>query len=444
MPGLPFYGKPGFLRSGIPPEGALTLNRRFFILLSITGFIFILAFVPVICARADEKLVIVIDPGHGGDNLGALYEEYTEKEMNLVVARAMQEELLKYEQVEVYLTREGDTNISIKDRAAFAAEKNADFLFCLHFNTSEERNYFGAEVWVPAAGEYYAKGYSFAQIEMQELTGIGLYSRGIKTRLNNLGMDYYGILRYCTAKKIPSALIEHCHLDHEKDQGFYQEGEEQLREFGRLDARAVAKYLGLSSKILGVDYSDHPVPQTDIPSETVAPDRTGPELCRIETAEIREDTGEITVHIEAEDPDSYILYYGYSIDGGRTWSPLEEWPRPDQWDHSSREHEFSITVPFDQELQLMARVYNGFDLYTESDRLDLPPVPDPQRLKEEAKKDYVEIHYEEEVISSSEDTAEDSFLQIAIIIGLLLLLMFLLTLVMAKMIISLIKGNKRR
>ena len=45
----------------------------------------------------------------------------------------MKEELEKYENVEVYLTRQGDEEMSIKDRAAFAGEK----------------------------GPYYAMGYSF-------------------------------------------------------------------------------------------------------------------------------------------------------------------------------------------------------------------------------------------------------------------------------------------
>lgn len=397
-----------------------------------------------------ENLVIVIDPGHGGKNEGALYDGYIEKEMTLAVAKAMKEELLKYEQVEVYLTREGDADMSINDRAAFAAEKDADFLFCLHFNTSEERNYFGSEVWVQAKGEYYAKGYSFAQIEMQELTSLGLYSRGIKTRLNNLGRDYYGILRYCTDENIPSALIEHCHLDHEKDKKYYQQGEEQLKEFGRLDATAVAKYFGLRSEALGVDYSDYPVPETTAPEQTIKPDLTEPDLCRMEIAEIREDTGEITVHMEAEDSESYILYYGCSIDGGKTWFPLEEWPRPDTWNQSLKEYDFTLTVPFDQDLLLVAKVYNGFDRYTESNSISLSPIPDPFRLKAEAEEalrkaqeSYEEIHYDLPQATQN-DSGKDSLWQIAPVIGLILLLMLFLSFFMAKMIFLLVKGNKRR
>lgn len=129
-----------------------------------------------ISVRADEPLIIVIDPGHGGENLGGEHEQYTEKNLTPIVANAMKEELEKYEGVEVYLTHDSDVDMSINDRALFAAEKNADFLFCLHFNMSVNHNLFGAEVWVPATGEYYSKGYSFAQIQMQEFLDLGLYS----------------------------------------------------------------------------------------------------------------------------------------------------------------------------------------------------------------------------------------------------------------------------
>ena len=116
--------------------------------------------------KADEPLIIVIDPGHGGENLGGEYGQYREKDLTPIVAEAMKEELEKYEGVEVYLTHDSDVDMSIKDRAAFAGEKNADFLFCLHFNMSVNHNLFGAEVWVPATDTYYSKGYSFAQIQM--------------------------------------------------------------------------------------------------------------------------------------------------------------------------------------------------------------------------------------------------------------------------------------
>ena len=134
-----------------------------------------------------EPVVVVLDPGHGGKNLGAEYDGYTEKDMTMIVATAMKEELEKYEGVEVYLTRDVDKDMSLEERAEFAASKNADFLFCLHFNMSLGHELFGSEVWISAFGEEHQKGYSFASAEMELLEDAGLYPRGIKTRLNDDG-----------------------------------------------------------------------------------------------------------------------------------------------------------------------------------------------------------------------------------------------------------------
>lgn len=362
----------------------ICLMRRVRSAVGITLGVFgILFWVMGISVRADELLIIVIDPGHGGENRGGEHEQYTEKDLTPVVARAMKEELEKYEGVEVYLTHDSDVDMSIKDRALFAAEKNADFLFCLHFNMSVNHNLFGAEVWVPATGEYYSKGYSFAQIQMQEFVDLGLYSRGIKTRINDRDENYYGILRYCTEEGVPSVLIEHCHLDHPKDQPFYQEGEEQLKSFGVMDATAVAKYFHLKSDILGVDYSDYPVSETPIPAGIVRPDDTEPEISFIEVTDINKENREITVLVNAEDSDNYILYYEYSLDGGNSYSELNEWPRP-EWNTSLPDNTFTLQVPYDKPIDLRVNVFNGFDLQAESNIISLEAIPDPERLKKEA------------------------------------------------------------
>ena len=194
--------------------------------------------------------IIVIDPGHGGENRGGEYGEFVEKEINPIVAQAMKEHLEKFEDVTVFLTHEVDMDMTIKDRVAYAKEKNADFLYCLHFNLSVNHNLYGEEVWVPSRGELYCKGFTFAEIEMQELTDMGLFSRGIKTRLNDRGTDYYGILRYAAEMDVPCALIEHCHLDHAKDAFAVADGEESLKALGIRDAEAVAKYFGLKSHFI--------------------------------------------------------------------------------------------------------------------------------------------------------------------------------------------------
>ena len=314
------------------------------------------------------SIVVVIDPGHGGENLGGEYEDYTEKEMTLVVANAMKEELEKYDGITVYMTRTGDRELSLEERCDFAKDVDADFLFCLHFNLSGEHTLFGAECWVSAFGENYSKGYSFASVEINMLQEMGLYSRGIKTRLNNRGTDYYGIIRHSVENDLPCVLIEHCHLDHENDQPFYDH-DQKLKDFGVLDATAVAKYFGLRSEELGVDYSDYQNVEVPIPSYVVAPDRTEPDICMIEVTDQKMETGEVTVTLSADDYDSGMLYYTYSYDNGEHFSALQRWP-----DKSVDTFSFTMQVPPHIVPQIVVNGYNGYDLYTTSNMVSLPSM----------------------------------------------------------------------
>lgn len=329
-------------------------------------------------AHGAQPVVVVIDPGHGGENLGAECNGYTEKNLTMIVALAMKEELEKYEGIEVYLTREGDKDMSLEERAEFAASKNADFLFCLHFNMSAEHDLFGSEVWVSAFGEEHQEGYSFASGEMELLEEMGLYPRGIKTRLNDRGEDYYGIIRHSTARGIPSALIEHCHLDQENDTSFYTSGE-GLESLGILDATAVARYYGLKSEILGVDYSGWPKVEIPVPTGAVKPDLTEPDVCMIDVGDVNTETGDIEVSVYASDYDSYLLYYSYSWDGGKNFSDLQKWePR------SADNLTFTMKAPPGTIPEVVVKVYNKYDIKTESNHVYLPSIASEKEREEES------------------------------------------------------------
>lgn len=348
--------------------------------------------------RIEQKpIVVVIDPGHGGENLGGEYEDYTEKDMTIVVAKAMKEELEKYEGITVYMTRTGDEELSLDERCAYAEAMDADFMFCLHFNMSGEHTLFGAECWVSAFGEYYSKGYSFASVEMDMLQERGLYSRGIKTRLNNQGIDYYGIIRHSVERDIPCVLIEHCHLDQENDQPFYDH-DEKLKEFGKLDATAVAKYFQLESDKLGVDYSNYENVSIPVPSTVVSPDRSEPDICMIEVTDQNMENGEVTVEVSAADYDSGMLYYTYSYDNGATFSELQRWP-----DKSADTFRFTMQVPPHIVPQIVVNGYNGYDLYTTSNVISLPSMD--YKTEEEIA---AELAEKEALESASGDVAKEN------------------------------------
>lgn len=347
--------------------GLLFFTINFIIILACTG-IFGLDTNTIMTAYADEPIVIVIDPGHGGENLGGEYEDYTEKEMTLIVANAMKAELEQYEGITVYMTRTEDVDMTLEQRCEYAASVNADFIFCLHFNLSEYHTLFGAETWISAFGEQYSRGYEFATIEMEQLQEMGLYSRGIKTKLNNEGIDYYGIIRHATERNIPCVLIEHCHLDQVNDQPFYDH-KEKLEEFGRLDAEAVARYYGLKSESLGKDFTDYEIATVPVPTQVMKPDSTEPDICMIELVEQNKENGEVTVSVSADDYDSGMLYYTYSFDGGETFSELQKWP-----DKSKDTFEFTIQVPSGIIPRIVVNAYNGYDLFTTSNEIALPSV----------------------------------------------------------------------
>ena len=395
-------------------------------------------------------VVVVIDPGHGGENLGGEFRDYTEKEMTITVAKAMKEELEKYEGITVYLTRTGDEELSLDERCAYAESVNADFMFCLHFNLSEHHTLFGAECWISAFGENYSKGYSFASVEMDLLQELGLYSRGIKTRLNDAGIDYYGIIRHSTERGIPCVLIEHCHLDQEHDMPFYDHGD-KLKEFGKLDATAVAKYFNLRSEELGTDYSNYQNVSVDVPTHVVAPDKTEPDICMIEIIEQNVQNGEVTVQVSAADYDSGMLYYTYSYDNGETFSQLQKWP-----DKSQDTFQFTMKVPPRILPRIIVNGYNGYDLFTSSNMITLPSMDykteeeiAAELARKEAeesaspsvvqKKDYTEITYEKKPMEDSEQEPM-SFTYFLAVCSVCALLLF--TMVISMVLI--LGGRKKR
>ena len=81
--------------------------------------------------------------------------------MTMVTALAMYEELTKYDNVDVYLTHTDDVTMSLADRAQFVADRNADFLFSIHYNASMDHDLFGSEVWISSVQPYNAYGYQF-------------------------------------------------------------------------------------------------------------------------------------------------------------------------------------------------------------------------------------------------------------------------------------------
>jgi N-acetylmuramoyl-L-alanine amidase len=88
-------------------------------------------------ALVSANPVVVIDPGHGGENAGtrSALGNHFEKEFTLDWARRLQS-LLIANNCRAFLTRSNDTDLALSNRVAFAANHKADLFISLHFNSA--------------------------------------------------------------------------------------------------------------------------------------------------------------------------------------------------------------------------------------------------------------------------------------------------------------------
>lgn len=95
------------------------------------------------------KRRIVLDPGHGGHDPGAVGpRKLYEKDVVLDIALKMRKILSREQNVEVFLTRETDVFLSLEERTAIANSKNADLFVSIHANASTQRNAKGIETYL--------------------------------------------------------------------------------------------------------------------------------------------------------------------------------------------------------------------------------------------------------------------------------------------------------
>lgn len=321
-----------------------------------------------------DVITIVIDPGHGGNNQGTQSGHTIEKVMTMITAQAMYDELVKYDNVKVYMTHTDDKDYSLKERAEFAASVNADFLYSIHYNASENHTMYGTEVWISCETPFNAYGYQFGYQHLTSFAEKGLYVRGVKNRKDDkAGNDYYGIIREAAVLSVPTVIIEHCYVDEDRDADFIK-NEEDFKAFGRADALSVARYFGLKSSALSVDYSENPVYLPPADPNTVVKstlqDRTAPEVCNIELYECDYETGELTLTVSAADYDSTLTYYDYSIDNGKTWSRLETWPGSNTLTGEySDTFRMNLKIPGGKRPSIIVRAYNISDLFKKSNVL---------------------------------------------------------------------------
>lgn len=123
---------------------------------------------------------IVIDPGHGGDEVGAQGSRGTvEKDVTLSVARRLRTLIESRLGLRVFLTRDTDQTMSLDDRSAYANSQKADVFISIHVNASVRSVMKGAEVYYLSIDRAAAEARRLAATSDAQLPALGGGTRTI-------------------------------------------------------------------------------------------------------------------------------------------------------------------------------------------------------------------------------------------------------------------------
>lgn len=182
---------------------------------------------------------VFIGVGHGGTDPGAV-GFLVEKDINLKMARACYNYLIE-RGVEAKLSRETDESERLSSKIAECNAYNADLAMDVHNNAGRGD---GFEVFHSVVG---GTGRLLAQNIEAEIKKIGQNSRGIKTKKNSRGSDYFGFIRQTNC---PAVICEGVFVDNKKD-AEQADTDAECRAFGEAYARGVLKTLGLPDSSTG-------------------------------------------------------------------------------------------------------------------------------------------------------------------------------------------------
>jgi N-acetylmuramoyl-L-alanine amidase len=100
-----------------------------------------------------KKRIIIIDPGHGGDDPGAIGPGKTrEKDVVLKIGKKLKSILNQTKGYQAFLTRSGDYYVPFKKRTGIAHEYGADLFISIHANAARNRNAYGSAVYCLSLG----------------------------------------------------------------------------------------------------------------------------------------------------------------------------------------------------------------------------------------------------------------------------------------------------
>ncbi|GAB6100191.1 hypothetical protein JCM16358_20700 [Halanaerocella petrolearia] len=176
---------------------------------------------------------IVVDPGHGGYDPGALGARLREKDINLDIGLALRD-ILEQAGAKVIMTREKDREVSLDERTDLANKLGADIFVSIHINSHQTKEPFGTETFVGEEAEN--TSYLLAHFVQDSLAKeLDTYDRGTKSE------DLY-VLRN---SNMPSILAEVAFISNPEEEELLSQPESRMNAAVGL-YKGISKYFKLS------------------------------------------------------------------------------------------------------------------------------------------------------------------------------------------------------
>ncbi|HYH38941.1 MAG TPA: N-acetylmuramoyl-L-alanine amidase [Azospirillum sp.] len=146
--------------------------------------------VPALAPRRPGGPVVVLDPGHGGADPGAIGLHGTrEKDVTLDIAREMAQRLTREHQVKVVLTRDADRFLAIDERVEIGREAQADLFVSIHADSAPMKEARGLSAYTLSAKATDGFAGALASRENRADAVAGVDLKGAKPEVRAILMD---------------------------------------------------------------------------------------------------------------------------------------------------------------------------------------------------------------------------------------------------------------
>lgn len=192
---------------------------------------------------------LFIDPGHGGQDPGAMAHGLYEKTLVLDLAKRIESKLKVFENVEVKMSRNDDRYLSLTERTNIANIWKADLFISLHINSATDEAANGFESYI-YNGDVSAKTKAFQNVAHPEIMAQipGVRDRGKK-------MANFAVLRQ---SHMPALLTENLFIVNKADADRLKQSS-FIEKLATGHVKGIEKFLGLKRKTTEPNMSPDPV-----------------------------------------------------------------------------------------------------------------------------------------------------------------------------------------